>query len=156
MRDQYKVLSEKYNQVQEAEKTTSPLTPEETAVMINKILDCRSQQDLVNVAASYYKRYDDYTNTHYQEFWFDADTLKSMINRLSLPEGVNILYQAFGRALQYLYQVNSFGLESRYVKDYKKISKRAWDKWWEIYEPYLKAKEDLTQKNKETGINLDI
>ena len=157
----------------EAEKHGAPLTPQETVEMVNKVLSCKTYEDLLKTLSPYYERYNDY---HYasipgNEYWFDMDTLTDIINNLPLPKKVKlkrvtyrnlpsistpvyVLESVIMLALKYIYLLTNNRKEE--AKEYEIHPKTSWSEWWDIYKPVLDAQEDLAQKNKETGINLDI
>ena len=144
MRNQYKILAEKYSQVNE---WATQMNPEETHEIIRDALACRSHEEFINAMKPYHKKYG-------MDVFLHRGILVNEIDKLPLNHGPGSEYPpstnlsaAIKGALEYL-QYNN--------KSYKVYSKKLWDEWRSIYKPYLDLQKDLAQKNKDTGINLDI
>ena len=166
MRNQYKVLSEKYDQVQEAER--HPQETQETVEMVNKVLSCKTYEDLLKALSPYYERYRAYITGN--KHWYDMDILAKVVSSLPLPETVvimrgksitaitstptHVLQSMIMAALHYIHLLASDKKED--AKKYEYYPKIMWSEWWDIYKPVLDAIDSIKQKNQETGINLDI
>ena len=158
MRNQYKVLSEKYDLVNEV----TSIDAQKTTKLVQDVLKCRSREELIKTMIPYFKKYG-------HNFLIRKEVLYHELNKLPFPDSpspvvdyidpkssASKLYWAFSGVLRYLRYMNEHGSEKHFAEYYKNYSKEMWKDWWDIYKPVLDAIDSIKQKNQETGINLDI
>ena len=166
MRNQYKVLAEKYSQVL-VEGKKPWLSPKQTATLVKNCLKCETPEDFLNTIKKYYALYNSEIRPD-DKNWIDVHTVNKEINKLPFPtkdepldyfdaeSNAGRFYQVINGAMQYLMARWSFSDSSTNVEGYKRFYLEMWKRWWKIYGTLLKAQRSLLKKNKETGINLDI
>ena len=177
MRDQYKVLSEKYEQIQEGEADLeikhTPITRPRyaSADVYIKMLKSLMKAETFEQAKQIVKE-SSKSGKYVMSRSLLIKTLKQVVDPLGIDKHPEDPFTRYGDpnyvstyGASFLYSTIVFiydgmiaemkgadrGAQNNYF-----VAEKRWNQWRAAYVPYKKALHGLEQKNKETGINLDI
>ena len=176
MRNQYKVLAEKYSSISEARNVKNRHYSEyDYKRFAQQCFNCDTLDELIRVCRIFYFGDNNPTSEPMSINSYSVRTaVEGLVDPMGLPDGrvvdnVPINSELWSAADCLLYTITMGMAYIRYsevtpdsgffkssyealAKDHKISLKNAWDVWDEIKETVR----HLKQKNKETGINLDI
>lgn len=164
MRNQYKVLEEKYDQLvlKENEPAFSVVNdPVFTKEFVERTLQCDTYEKFRSVIKEYILKYPEIKKAvrpaAHHHSWLDFFTTVKIINDLGIED---IIFEYYLRAVEdtaynVLLEIEKNPSFIIWTAS-KRTALKAWNAWWAAYGPYMDAKKKIEQQNKETGINLDI
>ena len=162
MRNQYKILSEKYSLVNESQ--VGPVRD-----LLDDLLQADTFEEFVNIIQTnplFIYMVKERPNENINNTLRIGETLFKHPYIESLPPskygypGDGIFYRIVKNMLEYaqkdslrkLYPHLGYSPSEEYLLDVQ----LAWKNWWEYYEPIKKAAEQMQKGSEEAGINLDI
>lgn len=162
MRDQYKILAEKYDMVQEKKG------PPDYKKLVQDCFTASSLQEVIKIIKGLDKTsniLDGSLGENSKVLYKEVETLIDQhgLEYVTLQDLYNIIIYSWGYLLQTKRSLNknikNTSRREQYLnsaKHYLEVAKTNWKDFHKTVQTLRQAQKDLEQKNKETGINLDI
>jgi hypothetical protein len=158
MRDQYKVLAEKYSLVNESiSKPMKQLFDDLLkATSLKEFIDTIQSSSLFPGMLKMGQAYG--LNLGYSEAIESYPYLKGLPTSKNFFPADALFYSAITSATAYAQQDgwHKRNHNENSPRHYLPGAQAAWNTWWEYYEPIMKAGEQLKKGSEEAGVNLDI
>ena len=158
MRDQYKLLAEKYNTILEGEEDgpDDPRNlPGHYTEFVQKAMHADNIDDFEKILTEFAKQ------NYYQMNKFalydsvEQEVAKVFAGIVNNNVELSKIRESLDMAIYYMLMYVIYP-EKESINPRKPMAEKSWKEWNYSYNKLKAAQKDLEQKNKETGINLDI
>ena len=163
MRNQYKVLSEKYNLVRETKSDSAK-------VLIDNLIEATTFDEFIKTIQTnplFIHVVVTLNINNVTGYLKIADVLREHQYLQSLPPSRDyfpadaLIYGAITDGMRYaaarlMYERFPRTSSAEYANSFRSGAEVAWEIWWEYYEPIKKAGDEIRDASKKADINLDI
>ena len=153
MRNQYKLLSEKYSTILEGGHDDPINTPEYYTSFVQKAIYADNIDDFEKILAEFAKQNYYRMNKFALYECVEQEVLKVFAGFVRTDAELKEIRESLDLAIYYMlmYVIRPDGKIFSAAK-----AKKSWEEWNYFCKSLRSAQKNLKQKNKETGINLDI
>ena len=155
MRNQYKLLSEKYSTILEDESDIPINTPEYYTSFVQKAMNADNLNDFEKIVKDFASQNYYMMNKFALYECVNREILKAFAGIISPGRELSQIRESLDLALYYMLMYVIYP-DKETINPRKPAAERSWKEWDYYYKKLRNAQKDLEQKNKETGINLDI